>query len=225
MVGVTMNRPQMRRLVELDRLICAEKYPNALTFAMEWEVSQKTIQRDIAYMRDELEAPLEYDRHRNGYYYTQQWDLPRPVSLVASLQEEKSLDPNRGLFDAAALGEKTRIGELIARGGDVNWQDHKDRWTPLMAAAWGRWADVVKALLKAGARMDRKNVGGDSALTYAVKSGDANIVRQLLAAAAKQHLTPDKIALDRARSELQRKLDRLTEILREFDLFSRNAKR
>jgi ankyrin repeat protein len=170
-------------------------------------------------MRDELEAPLEYDRRKNGYYYTQQWDLPRPISLVASLQEEKSLDPNQGLFDAAALGEKTRIDELIACGGDVNWQDPKDQWTPLMAASWGRWADVVKVLLKAGARMDRKNVSGDSALTYAVKSGDANIVRQLLVAAAKQCLTPDQIGLDRALSELRRKIARLEEIRENLETF------
>ena len=65
--------------------------------------------------------------------------------------------------------------------------------------------------------MNIQNVSGDSALTYAVKSGDANIVRQVLTAAAKQGLTADQIALDRARSEQQRKIDRLNEMLKDLD--------
>jgi hypothetical protein len=209
----------MRRLVELDRLIRDEKYPNARTFGKKWEVDPKTIQRDIAFLRDELEAPLEYDRRRRGFFYSRSYGLPALVHRVASAEDTKSLDPNEALFDAAALGETNRIAELINRGADVNWQDPKDQWTPLMAAAWGRWADVVKVLLKAGARMDLKNVSGDSALTYAVKSGDANVVRQLLAAAAKQHLTPDKIALDRALSELRRRIARLNEMRVELEVY------
>ena len=101
----------------------------------------------------------------------------------------------------------------------MNWQDPKDHWTPLMAAARGRWVDVVKVLLKAGARMDRKNVSGDSAVTYAVKSGDSNLLRQLLVAATKQHLRPDQIALDRALSELRRKIARLNEMRTDLETF------
>jgi ankyrin repeat protein len=206
----------MRRLVELDRLIRDLKYPNARTFADEWGVDSKTIQRDIAFLRDELEAPLDYDRRERGYFYTRSYELPALVHRVASVEDTQRLDPNEALFNAAALGETNRIAELKERGGDVNWQEPKDQWTPLMAAAWGRWADVVKVLLKAGARMDRKNVSGDSAITYAVKSGDANIVRQLLTAAAKQGLKADQIALNRARSELVRKLNRLNEMLQDL---------
>jgi predicted DNA-binding transcriptional regulator YafY len=39
--------------------------------ANEYEVSSKTIQRDIEYMRCILEAPLEYDQQRHGWYYTE----------------------------------------------------------------------------------------------------------------------------------------------------------
>jgi proteasome accessory factor B len=40
-------------------------------------VAQKTIQRDIEYLRDGLGAPIEYDRDRKGYYYTDTtWFLP-----------------------------------------------------------------------------------------------------------------------------------------------------
>ena len=68
---------QFNRLVELDRHIRAGNYPNCLTFSVKWEVAQKTIQRDIEYLRDGLGAPIDYDRDRKGYYYTDtNWFLP-----------------------------------------------------------------------------------------------------------------------------------------------------
>ena len=68
---------QFARLMDLDRLIREEKYPNALSFSKEREVSQKTVQRDIEYLRDYHGAPLEYDRFKKGYYYKDKnWFLP-----------------------------------------------------------------------------------------------------------------------------------------------------
>ena len=64
------------RLTELDRAIREGRHPNALTFSSEYEVSQKTVQRDIDFLRG-LGAPLGYDRDRKGYYYTDaNWFLP-----------------------------------------------------------------------------------------------------------------------------------------------------
>jgi proteasome accessory factor B len=77
------------RLLELDSRIRGGKYPNALSFSQEWEVSQKTVQRDIEYLRDSLGAPLEYDRIRKGYRYTDKtWFLP---ALNLSAEELKAL--------------------------------------------------------------------------------------------------------------------------------------
>ena len=74
---VERSKSQLMRLMELDRLIRAGKYPNCLTFSVDWEVSQKTIQRDIDYLRDQQGAPIEYDRERRGFYYTDpSWYLP-----------------------------------------------------------------------------------------------------------------------------------------------------
>ena len=33
-------------------------------------MSSKTVQRDLDYLRDELEAPIEFDRGENGYAYS-----------------------------------------------------------------------------------------------------------------------------------------------------------
>ena len=44
---MTRTKPQFVRLVELDRHIRNGKHPNCLTFSTEYEVSQKTVQRDM----------------------------------------------------------------------------------------------------------------------------------------------------------------------------------
>lgn len=39
------------------------------------KLSIATISRDIEYLRNSLEAPIEYDRYHNGYYYTEPFEL------------------------------------------------------------------------------------------------------------------------------------------------------
>lgn len=70
-------KPQYRRLIYIDKTLREGKYPNCTTLAAGWEVSAKTIQRDIAYLTDELEAPIEYDSIHRGYHYTEDnYSLP-----------------------------------------------------------------------------------------------------------------------------------------------------
>jgi predicted DNA-binding transcriptional regulator YafY len=64
-------KPQYRRLLFIDRKIKEGSYPNCVTMDKKWEVSGKTIQRDIDYLRDELEAPIGCDELKRGYFYTE----------------------------------------------------------------------------------------------------------------------------------------------------------
>lgn len=45
-------------------------YPNCRKLAEQLEVSTKTMQRDLDFMRDQLALPIAYDRVQQGYYYT-----------------------------------------------------------------------------------------------------------------------------------------------------------
>ncbi len=55
----------------------AEQYPNARTLGEHFELTRKTGQRDIDFMRDRLGAPLVYDNLRRGYNYEDNtWELP-----------------------------------------------------------------------------------------------------------------------------------------------------
>lgn len=95
------SRPPLERMMRIHHEIASGSYPNASTMARELEVSSKSIQRDLEFMRDRLNLPLEYDGSRFGYYYTE------PVSsfptlqitegeLVALLIAEKALEQYRG---------------------------------------------------------------------------------------------------------------------------------
>ena len=50
----------------------AGRYPNCRKIAEELEVSSKTIQRDIDFMRYRLNLPIEYDPLRFGFYYSEE---------------------------------------------------------------------------------------------------------------------------------------------------------
>ena len=95
----------MWRVFEIHRLVRSGRFPNCSTLAQEIEVTAKTIQRDISFMRDQLGMPLEYDAIRHGYHYTQEvsefplLQLSRN-DLVALFLARHALDPLRGTIDA-----------------------------------------------------------------------------------------------------------------------------
>ena len=66
------NKVQRYRLLQIDEEIRSGKFPNATTLSKKIEVSSRTIQRDIEYMRDMYNAPIEFDAYKNGYYYTEE---------------------------------------------------------------------------------------------------------------------------------------------------------
>lgn len=83
------------------------KYPNSRHLADRFEISQKSAQRDIEFMRDRIAAPLEYSYTSKGYYYTDQgFELP-PIwlneeELVAFILAKRlaAAIPNRYLKDS-----------------------------------------------------------------------------------------------------------------------------
>src|SRR4051794_31598026 len=58
------------RVMGMHRQIEDKRYPNASSLAREFEVSVRTIKRDIHYMKERLTLPLAFDVPRNGIYFT-----------------------------------------------------------------------------------------------------------------------------------------------------------
>ncbi len=94
-------KPQHARMLFIDRKIQEGGFPNCSSLAEEWEVSSKTIQRDLDYLRYQLDAPLEYSAKKRGYYYTEpRFQLPamdvKESDLFAIYLAEKLLSQYEG---------------------------------------------------------------------------------------------------------------------------------
>ncbi len=62
--------PAIERMLRIHQLIENKEYPNCHTLAREFEMSVRTIKRDVDFMRTRLNLPLEFDPARNGYFFT-----------------------------------------------------------------------------------------------------------------------------------------------------------
>ncbi len=63
------TRPALLRIRRIDEEIRGGKSPTANRIARFLEVSPRTVQRDIEFMRESLGAPIEWDQQRNMYFY------------------------------------------------------------------------------------------------------------------------------------------------------------
>jgi len=63
------QHPILERYLWFDAQIRKGQYPNAERLAERFELCRKTAQRDIAFLRDRLDAPLVFDHAHRGYRY------------------------------------------------------------------------------------------------------------------------------------------------------------
>jgi proteasome accessory factor B len=57
-------------MLRIHQLIQDQSYPNCGRVAREFEVSVRTIKRDVDFMKCRLNLPIEYDPKRYGFFYT-----------------------------------------------------------------------------------------------------------------------------------------------------------
>lgn len=74
------SRPPLERMMRLHSALKAKKFPNCQKIAAELEVSAKTIQRDIDFMRYRLGLPIDYHPQEFGFFYTE------PVTAFPSIE-------------------------------------------------------------------------------------------------------------------------------------------
>src|SRR4051794_8603044 len=78
--GGLYSRPPLERMMRMHARLQSGRYPNCRKLAEELEVSSKTVQRDIDFMRYRLGLPIEYDQLHFGFYYTE------PVSSFPNIE-------------------------------------------------------------------------------------------------------------------------------------------
>jgi len=70
-------RAKFHHLILIDRAVRDGDYPSSQAIARELELSDRTVRRNIEFMRDALDAPIAYDPSRKGYYYSDRnWSMP-----------------------------------------------------------------------------------------------------------------------------------------------------
>ena len=142
------------RIYFIDSEISAGRYPNVTTLAKKYETSASTINRDIAYMRDMMGAPIEYDFFKKGFFYTEKtFRLP---AAYASADDLLALGIAKNLLDLyrdtpiheAALNLLESISTPLQTMQNGEW--FKDRIIiPKAASArveTETWNNIVKGL-------------------------------------------------------------------------------
>ena len=120
-----VNKKSQIRIACLIRLMKEERYPNCPMMLKElsrldeagvYKLSQKTIQRDVKYLVEELHAPIKYDTERKGYYLSDRSWSGVPVT------EEVEMDAAvYGAHLAETLLPPSRIASEIRKGTDALW--------------------------------------------------------------------------------------------------------
>jgi len=82
----SLPKTALPRIYFIDREIASGKYPNAPSLAKKYETSLSSINRDIAYMRDMMHAPIAYDFFKKGFCYTEKtFRLPAAYATADDL--------------------------------------------------------------------------------------------------------------------------------------------
>jgi predicted DNA-binding transcriptional regulator YafY len=121
----------LERIYKIDQLL-RQRYPPTLQVMMQkLEVSRATVNRDLGFMRDRLNAPIVFDRHTGGYRYDDQgfalpgvWFTQSELSAMLVLHQvllESPLGPYakelsakiRALLQAGSAGESERLSARI----------------------------------------------------------------------------------------------------------------
>lgn len=132
------------RIYALHKQLAGARHPVAkTTLEARLECSPATIKRIIRDMRLYLDAPIEYDRHYNGYYYAQapdgHFELPglwfNASELVSLLAMDQLLETTRPGLLAADLGPIRKRLERILESRQMGTGELARRTRILRSAA------------------------------------------------------------------------------------------
>lgn len=118
-----LSRPPLERMLRIHDELRRNTLTNCTKLVRALEVSRKTVVRDIAFMRDRLNLPIEYDAQIQAYRYTHPVNAFPTVhvtegELLAMLVAQRALEQYRGTpfhrqlsiaFDKLAGGLRDRI--------------------------------------------------------------------------------------------------------------------
>src|SRR5450631_1431535 len=123
------SRPPLERMLRIHQALQAGGFPNATKLARQVEVSTKTIHRDIEFMRDRLNLPIEYDPSHTGYRYTGEVSSFPTMQITegeifALVVAEKALQQYRGTsFEKPLLSAIRKMEQALPDTISLNLAD------------------------------------------------------------------------------------------------------
>jgi hypothetical protein len=150
------SRPPLYRFQEIFHAIKTGGYPNRTKLAETIEVTTKTIQRDIDYMRYQMSVPIEFDFAKGGYHFTRPMtELPlfqlTEAELVSVFVAQKALEAYKGTAFEQPL--RAAFQKLQAATGSANisvsWEDLESAISFRQFAAYLPDATVFSELAQA----------------------------------------------------------------------------
>ena len=155
------SRPPLERMLRIHQSLSSGKFPNASTLACELEVSTKSIHRDIEFMRDRLNLPIEFAPANNGYFYdgevsgfpTMQITEGEIFALVVA---EKALQQYRGTsFEKPLLSAIKKMESALPDTISLNLADIEQTISFRTRAEQILDLEIFDVLAKAAARREQ----------------------------------------------------------------------
>jgi len=127
---------RLERFYKIDQLLKERKVVPFSAIQEALGTSRAGVKRDLAYMRDRFNAPIEYDREANGYRFGRprsgpRYELPglwfnasEVLALLTTLRMLGDLQP--GLLDGQVEPLRDRLREILG-SADHSWQEVEKR--------------------------------------------------------------------------------------------------
>jgi predicted DNA-binding transcriptional regulator YafY len=153
------------RFYKIDQLLKDSKVVSFTRFQEALGVSRATLKRDLVYMRDRFNAPIQFDRASNGYRFGKpragpRYELPglwfnatEIYALLTTLQLLGNLQPGVLGAQVPALVERLRA---ILGSGDHSWKEVEKRiriFQPERREGDAAWFSVIAAALLKRSRL------------------------------------------------------------------------
>jgi predicted DNA-binding transcriptional regulator YafY len=137
-----------------DQQVKSGKFPNAAALGRQFEVATKTGQRAIDYMRDQLNAPLQYDATQRGYFYSENhFSLP---ACEPTQEEMLAILLAQNILTNSAQGVISQQIKSLGRkffGENGLFGLTEQRFREVFSSSWNEYApaqgQVFKKVMKA----------------------------------------------------------------------------
>ena len=127
---------RLERFYKIDQLLKERRVVSFAMFKSELGMSPASVKRDLAYMRDRFNAPIDYDREANGYRFGKPregpvYQLPglwfnasEVLALLTTLRMLGDLQP--GMLDGQIAPLRERLRKILG-SGDHSWEEVEKR--------------------------------------------------------------------------------------------------